>query len=67
MNATNEHDTRDYYDSIATKQIWSLKPFMMKLLRVIVQATFGRRIPSLNVVFNPPWQLDAKVRSEVES
>ncbi|MGQ0439100.1 anti-CBASS protein Acb1 family protein [Bacillus sp. B-TM1] len=33
---TGEHDTRNYYDSIATKQIWSLKPFMMKLLRVIV-------------------------------
>lgn len=66
MNATGEHDTRNYYDSIATKQIWSLKPFMMKLLRVIVQATFGRQIPSLDVVFNPLWQLDAKVRSEVE-
>ncbi|MEJ7954987.1 DUF1073 domain-containing protein [Acinetobacter baumannii] len=66
MNATGEHDTRNYYDSIATKQIWSLKPFMMKLLRVIVQTTFGRQIPSLDVVFNPLWQLDAKVRSEVE-
>ncbi|KCY09686.1 hypothetical protein J599_3380 [Acinetobacter baumannii 1598530] len=66
MNATGEHDTRNYYDSIATKQTWSLKPFMMKLLRVIVQTTFGRQIPSLDVVFNPLWQLDAKVRSEVE-
>ncbi|WP_262088763.1 DUF1073 domain-containing protein [Acinetobacter baumannii] len=66
MNATGEHDTRNYYDSIATKQTWTLKPFMMKLLRVIVQTTFGRQIPSLDVVFNPLWQLDAKVRSEVE-
>lgn len=66
MNATGEHDTRNYYDSIATKQKCSLKPFMMKLLRVIVQTTFGRQIPSLDVVFNPLWQLDAKVRSEVE-
>ncbi|OVM85441.1 hypothetical protein B4S22_17855 [Acinetobacter baumannii] len=66
MNATGEHDTRNYYDSIATKQIWSLKPFMMKLLKVIVQTTFGRQFPSLDIVFNPLWQLDAKVRSEVE-
>lgn len=66
MNATGEHDTRNYYDSIATKQIWSLKPFMMKLLRVIVQTTFGLQFPNLDVVFNPLWQLDAKVRSEVE-
>ncbi|EHU1782663.1 DUF1073 domain-containing protein [Acinetobacter baumannii] len=66
MNATGEHDTRNYYDSIATKQIWSLKPFMMKLLKVIVQTTFGRQFPILDIVFNPLWQLDAKVRSEVE-
>ncbi|ENU36032.1 DUF1073 domain-containing protein [Acinetobacter parvus] len=66
MNATGEHDTRNYYDSIATKQTWTLKPFMMQLLAVICQTTFGRLIPGLGVVFNPLWQLDAKVRSEVE-
>ena len=30
------------------------------------QSTFGRQLPDLDVVFNPLWQLDAKVRSEVE-
>ena len=38
----------------------------MKFLAVICQSTFGRQISELNVVFNPLWQLDAKVRSEVE-
>lgn len=66
MNATGEHDTRNYYDSIATKQTWMLKPFMMQLLAVICQTTFGRLIPGLGIVFNPLWQLDAKVRAEVE-
>ncbi|QNH52272.1 DUF1073 domain-containing protein [Acinetobacter venetianus] len=66
MNATGEHDTRNYYDSIATKQTWTLKPFMLRLLAVICQATFGRSIPGLGIVFNPLWQLDAKVRAEVE-
>ncbi|MEN8288066.1 DUF1073 domain-containing protein [Acinetobacter baumannii] len=66
LNATGQHDTRNYYDSIATKQTWMLKPFMLKLLAVICQATFGRQIPSLDVVFNPLWQLDDKVRAEVE-
>lgn len=66
MNATGEHDTRNYYDSIATKQTWTLKPFMLRLLAVICQATFGRQIPGLGIVFNPLWQLDAKVRAEVE-
>ena len=66
MNATGEHDTRNYYDSIATKQEWDLKPILMKFLAVICQSTFGRQFPELDVVFNPLWQLDAKVRSEVE-
>lgn len=66
MNATGEHDTRNYYDSIATKQTWMLKPFMMQILDVICQTTFGHVFPNLDIVFNPLWQLDAKVRSEVE-
>lgn len=66
MNATGEHDTRNYYDSIATKQEWMLKPILMRFLAVICQSTFGRQIKDLNPVFNPLWQLDAKVRSEVE-
>ena len=66
MNATGEHDTRNYYDSIATKQEWMLKPILMKFLAVICQSTFGKQLPELDVVFNPLWQLDAKVRSEVE-
>ncbi len=66
LNATGEHDTRNYYDSIATKQEWQFKPILMKFLAVICQTTFGRQIPELDVVFNPLWQLDAKIRSEVE-
>ncbi|MFC2998207.1 DUF1073 domain-containing protein [Acinetobacter sichuanensis] len=66
MNATGEHDTRNYYDSIATKQEWMLKPILMKFLALICQSTFGKQFPDLNVVFNPLWQLDAKIRSEVE-
>lgn len=66
MNATGEHDTRNYYDMIATKQVWHVKPILMKFLAVICQSTFGHQIPKLDVVFNPLWQLDAKVRAEVE-
>lgn len=66
LNATGEHDTRNYYDSIATKQVWQLKPILMKFLAVICQSTFGHQLPAMDVVFNPLWQLDAKIRSEVE-
>lgn len=66
LNATGEHDTRNYYDGIATKQVWDFKPVLLKFLALICQSTFGRQFTGLNVVFNPLWQLDAKVRSEVE-
>ncbi|OTG95002.1 DUF1073 domain-containing protein [Acinetobacter sp. ANC 3832] len=66
LNATGEHDTRNYYDGIATKQEWDVKPVLMQFLAVICQSTFGRQIAGLSVVFNPLWQLDAKIRSEVE-
>lgn len=66
MNATGEHDTRNYYDSISTKQEWTLKPRLMDLLRFMCLSAFGREIPGLSVVFNPLWQLDAKTRAEVE-
>ena len=66
MNATGEYDTRNYYDSIATKQEWDVKPILMKFLHIICQSTFGKQFPNLNVVFNPLWQLDAKTRAEVE-
>lgn len=66
MNATGEHDTRNYYDSINTKQEWTLRPRLMQLLGFICLSAFGRVIPGLNIVFNPLWQLDAKTRAEVE-
>lgn len=66
MNATGEHDTRNYYDSINTKQEWTLRPRLMQILGFICLSAFGRVIPGLNIVFNPLWQLDAKTRAEVE-
>lgn len=66
MNATGEHDTRNYYDSINTKQEWTLRPRLMQLLGFMCLSAFGRVIPGLNIVFNPLWQLDAKTRAEVE-
>ena len=66
LNATGEHDTRNYYDSINTKQEWTLRPRLMQLLGFICLSAFGRVIPGLNIVFNPLWQLDAKTRAEVE-
>ena len=66
MNSTGEHDTRNYYDTIATKQTWQLKPVLMDLLDVVTRSLFNKPIGNLDVEFNSLWQLDPKTRAEVE-
>lgn len=66
LNSTGEHDTRNYYDSIATAQEWMLKPVLMDLLDVVMRSVFGAPLAGLDVVFNPLWQLDPKTRAEIE-
>lgn len=66
MNSTGEHDTRNYYDTIATKQTWQLKPVLMDLLDVVMRSLFNQPIANLDVEFNSLWQLDPKTRAEVE-
>jgi phage-related protein (TIGR01555 family) len=66
MNSTGEHDTRNYYDSIATLQNWMLKPILMDVLDVVIRSVFNQPLTALEVVFNPLWQLDPKTRAEIE-
>ena len=66
MNSTGEHDTRNYYDRIATEQMWVLRPLLEKLFTLICQSTFGGIPSGFDFVFNALWQLDPKVRAEVE-
>jgi len=66
MNSTGEHDTRNYYDSIATQQNWMVKPVLMDLLDVVMRSVFGAALPALEIVFQPLWQLDPKTRADIE-
>lgn len=66
MNSTGEHDTRNYYDSIATLQNWMLKPVLMDVLDVVMRSVFNQPLTAFEVVFNPLWQLDPKTRAEIE-
>lgn len=66
MSATGEHDTRNYYDRIATDQAWTLRPLLNKLFALICQSTFGSVPKGFGFEFNPLWQLEPKVRAEVE-
>lgn len=64
MNATGEHDTRNYYDGIATRQEWQLRPIMQHLLSLVAQSLGITE--QVQFTFNPLWQLDPKTRSEIE-
>ena len=66
MNATGEHDTRNYYDRIATDQEWILRPILQKLYEIMACSLFGQVPESFQFYFNPLWQLDPKTRSEIE-
>lgn len=63
MNATGEHDMRNYYDTVASYQNWYLRPVLEQLLAMICSYL---ALPQVEFDFVPLWQLDAKTRSEVE-
>ena len=66
MSSTGEHDTRNYYDRIATDQSWTLRPLLNKLFALICKSTFGSVPKGFGFEFNPLWQLEPKTRAEVE-
>lgn len=63
MNATGEHDVRNYYDTVASYQHWYLRPVLERLMTLIC-GYLG--LPKVTFTFTPLWQLDEKTRSEVE-
>lgn len=66
MNATGEHDTRNYYDKISTDQTWVLRPILNRIFPILFRSLFGVIPTGFNFVFNSLWQMDVKTRSEVE-
>lgn len=63
LNATGEHDLRNYYDTVAGYQNWYLRPILDKLLAMMC-GYLG--LPKVTLSFAPLWQLDEKTRSDVE-
>lgn len=62
MNATGEHDTSNYYDTVASYQSLYLKPLFDDLLDIVC----GYLGLTADLHFNPLWQIDEKTLSEVE-
>lgn len=63
LNATGEHDLRNYYDTVAGYQNWYLRPILDQLLAMMC-GYLG--LPKVTFSFAPLWQLDEKTRSDVE-
>lgn len=65
MNATGEHDLKNYYDTVGSYQRDYLRPIMRMLINIIS----GYLLPDSvkpNLVFSPLWQVDEKTLSEIE-
>lgn len=65
MNATGEHDLKNYYDAVGSYQRDYLRPVMRQLLNIISGYLLPDNI-DIELVFSPLWQLDEKTLSEVE-
>lgn len=63
LNATGEHDVRNYYDTVVSYQHWYLRPVLEQFLMLICEYL---GLPKARFTFSPLWQLDEKTRSEVE-
>lgn len=65
MNATGEHDLKNYYDTVGSYQRDYLRPIMRMLINIIS----GYLLPvsvKPELVFSPLWQVDEKTLSEIE-
>ena len=66
LSATGEFDTRNYYDTIATKQESDLRPQLDYLDEVFVRSTLGVMPDKYTFDFNSLWQIDEDAQSQIE-
>lgn len=57
MNATGDHDTRNYYDMIKSMQENNLAPKLNQLDEVLIRSALGFYNPEINYEFNSLWQM----------
>lgn len=66
LQSTGQYDTRQYYDSISTKQENDLRPPLDYLDQVLVRSALGEFPDTYSFDFKPLWQIDDDVRSQIE-
>ena len=58
LNATGEHDTRNYYDKIKSEQNTVLRPAMTTLDEVLIRSALGSRPDEIFYEWKSLWQMN---------
>lgn len=65
LQATGDHDTRNYYDRIASLQSLEITPALETLDNLIIRQALGGRPPEVWYEWASLWQPDAKEQAEI--
>lgn len=65
LQATGDHDTRNYYDRIASMQALEITPALETLDNLIIRQALGSRPPEVWYEWASLWQPDAKQEAEI--
>lgn len=65
MNATGEHDLKNYYDTVGSYQRDYERPVLRRLINIISRYLLPKGV-NPKLVFSPLWQVDEKTLSEIE-
>ena len=65
LNATGEHDLKNYYDTVGSYQRDYERPVLRRLISIISGYLLPKTV-NPKLVFSPLWQVDEKTLSEIE-
>lgn len=66
MNATGDSDTRNYYDSLSSKQETDLRPLLEYLDEIFIRSTLGSMPPDYSFDFVPLWQMSQTEQATID-
>jgi len=66
MSATGESDTRNYYDSVSSKQKNDDSPVLWRLDEVLIRSALGSKPEEIFYVWNSLWQMTPEQKADLE-
>jgi phage-related protein (TIGR01555 family) len=65
LNATGEHDERNYYDEVRSRQNTDLRPGLDRFDQVFIRSTLGAMPKNYRFDFKPLWLTSKKEEAEI--